>query len=318
MADESTAGGGLGVVILSYGHGQEYSQLLDGLVREQGVDSDRIVVVHNPLDAEDEWSPSLPKPVTLVRLSHNRGYAGGMNAGAAELLRRGARWMLLLTHDARLEPGAVEVLQAVGERHASVGVLGPLLYLENGTLWSAGVHSDGGIARHGDQWEEDADAVDRNSVDGTILMVRSSAFRDADGFDERFFMYWEEADFCLRCTRAGWRVAVAPGARALTAPGRSRRPAAHAYLQTRNGLEYARRQGGVPAVLRQGKDALKRCIWDLPHPFLERWRELAAWRFTADRWMGVALGTFDFLRGRWGVPPAVVRRRGDVGKKLDD
>jgi hypothetical protein len=70
-------------------------------------------------------------------------------------------------------------------------------------------------------------------------------------------------------------------------------------------------------VLRQGRDALKRCIWDLPHPFFEKWRQPAAWRFTADRWMGVALGTFDFLRGRWGVPPAVVRRRSDVGQKPD-
>src|ERR1700748_2928220 len=98
MAGDATADDGVGVVILSYGHGQEYAQLLDGLVRDQGIELDRIVVVHNPLDADDEWSPSLPDPVTLVRLSHNRGYAGGMNAGAAELLRRGTRWMLLLTH----------------------------------------------------------------------------------------------------------------------------------------------------------------------------------------------------------------------------
>ena len=34
--------------------------------------------------------------------------------------------------------------------------------------------------------------------------------------------------------------------------------------------------------------------------------------------LGVALGTFDFLRGRWGVPPAVVRRRSDVGQRLED
>ena len=215
-------------------------------MREQDIDPARVDVVHNPIDAEDAWSPSLPEPVTLVRLSSDRSW-GGMNAGAAELQRRGARWMLLLTHDARLEPGAVGVLQSVGERHASAGVVGPLLYLENGTLWSAGVHSDGGIARHGEEWEEGADAIDRNSVDGTILMVRTSAFRDAEGFDERFFMSWEEADFCLRCTRAGWRVVVAPGARALTAPGRSRRPAVHAYLQTRNGLEYARRHQGRTA-----------------------------------------------------------------------
>jgi hypothetical protein len=318
MADDMTGGDSLGVIILSYGHGHEYAELLQGLVHDHGIDPACIVVVHNPLDADDAWSPELPEAVTLVRLSDNRGYAGGMNAGAAELLRRGTRWMLLLTHDARLQPGAIAALAAVGGRHASVGVVGPLLYLENGTLWSAGVRSSGGIVRHCQEWDQDVEAVDRDSIDGTVMLVRGSAFRDARGFDERFFMYWEEADFCLRCTRADWRVVVAPAARALTSPGRSRRPGAHAYLQTRNGLEYARRQGGLRSVLGQGADALKRCVWDLPHPIREKWQDRTAWRFTADRWMGVAIGTVDFLRGRWGVPPAVVRRRSDVSQKPED
>jgi len=62
-------------------------------------------------------------------------------------------------------------------------------------------------------------------------MIRAQAYRDAGGFDERFFMYWEEAEFCLRCTRAGWRVLTRTQrgrsnvARSRPPPCRSRIPA---------------------------------------------------------------------------------------------
>jgi len=304
----------VGAVVLSYGHGGQYEQLLDDLLHDQHISPQQVVVVHNPIDATDAWSPSLPDGVTLLRLPENRGYAGGMNAGVAAQLGRGAKWLLLLTHDARLRPRAVSELRAMGESQPSAGVLGPLLYLADGSLWSAGVISAAGIARHDDEWDTHAAVVDKNSVDGTVLMIRAQAYLDAGGFDERFFMYWEEAEFCLRCTRAGWRVLLVPSAAAVTSPGRARRPAAHAYLQTRNGLEYARRQGGLNAVFAQGVDVLHSSVRDLPHPIRTKWRDRDAWQYTTDRWIGTLIGILDFGRRRWGLPPTIVRRRGDVGR----
>ena len=84
--------------------------------------------------------------------------------------------------------------------------------------------------------------IDCDWVDGGAMVLRREALERVGGFDERFFAYCEEAELCLRITRAGWRVGVLDGARAQQAPGGSSRPGAWSYLITRNGLAYARRR----------------------------------------------------------------------------
>jgi GT2 family glycosyltransferase len=49
-------------------------------------------------------------------------------------------------------------------------------------------------------------------VKGAALVIRKSAFEEIGGFDESFFMFHEETDFCRRCTSAGWDVCFVPGA----------------------------------------------------------------------------------------------------------
>jgi GT2 family glycosyltransferase len=66
-------------------------------------------------------------------------------------------------------------------------------------------------------------------VTGAFMMVRADVFRGLGGFDERFFMYWEDSDLCLRALRAGWTTICEPGAEVLHLTGRSSR---HAPLRS--------------------------------------------------------------------------------------
>ena len=57
------------------------------------------------------------------------------------------------------------------------------------------------------------------------MMIRRSAFDAVSGMDERFFLYWEDADFCRRLAAAGWRTVYHPRVGATHAGGRSSRQA---------------------------------------------------------------------------------------------
>ena len=66
--------------------------------------------------------------------------------------------------------------------------------------------------------------------------------------DETLFIYFEEADLCLRATSNGFAVGVVLAAEAEQESGQPARPGFHAYLISRNGLEYARRSAGMLGV----------------------------------------------------------------------
>jgi N-acetylglucosaminyl-diphospho-decaprenol L-rhamnosyltransferase len=300
----------LGVVILSYGHDEEFAPLVDDLLTRHRLLPDQITIVHNPFGPDDNWTPTVPDGVQLLALGDNRGYAGGLNAALRS--PSAARWQLLLTHDARLGDGAVAALVRGAGRDPRIGVVGPRLTLEDGTTWSTGVRVVSGMARHVSAAPGDAEVAERDAIDGTIMLVTSEMVRSIGGFDERFFMYWEETDFCLRARRAGWRVVVAGDAVAVTRPGSSRRHAVHAYLLTRNGLAFGWSDARAMGVAGQLIEAGRRCFNSLPHPIRAHWRDRARWRITADRVIGTGLGLRDFLCRRWGKPPERLRRRSDI------
>ena len=85
-------------------------------------------------------------------------------------------------------------------------------------------------------------------ADGAILLIRREVFERVGMLDETLFIYFEEADLCLRATSNGFAVGVVLAAEAEQESGQPARPGFHAYLISRNGLEYARRSAGMLGV----------------------------------------------------------------------
>ncbi len=133
-------------------------------------------------------------------------------------------------------------------------------------------------------------------------------------FDERFWGYCEESDLCLRARRAGWRVGVVLDAVAEQEPGGAE-PAGGLELsphpqrgRVRAARGRARGAPSPPSCAPPGTVALSlarvllRTVRHRPGGPREPW--LLA--------VGTARGAFDFLRGRWGPPPANLPGMGDV------
>ena len=187
---------------------------------------------------------------TLVRNEHNVGFARAVNMGAD--LAKG-EYVLLLNPDGWPEPGSIDALVAFARAHPDVVIVGGRTVTPDGdldprscwaapSLWSLASNAlmlstlrpghpvldpeaMGGFRR------DHARAVD--IVTGCLFLVALEDWRALGGFDERFFVYGEDAEFCLRATAATGRAcAVTPDAVMVHAVGASSatRPDKHELL----------------------------------------------------------------------------------------
>jgi N-acetylglucosaminyl-diphospho-decaprenol L-rhamnosyltransferase len=309
---------GLGVVVLTYGTAGTHRELLASLLG-QGVPASAIVVVHNP-SAAGEPDPELPPGCDLVRCERNGGYSGGMNRGLGRWSERpeAPGLLLLLSHDARLRPGALEALLAAAARAPGYGVLAPALMLSGSEQpFSFGGDSDDrGVTTHRKRLpariEDGIAACDW--VDGGTMLVRAEALDRAGDFDERFWSYCEESELCLRIRRSGLGVGVVPAAVADQDPGANKRLGVWSYLLTRNGAEYARRAAGTKGAVLAVARAFGFVAVNLARMVARTGRRRPGG--VREPWVlavGTGWGTVDFLRRRWGPPPPKLPGTGDVG-----
>lgn len=191
-------------VILYYRRGPRAAEVVAG-VNAQTQRAASVVVVDNASgDAvvtemiAKQWRDQ--EPQTLI-LDRNRGYAGGMNAGATIASATRPDWLLFLTHEVILPPDAVANLIRVGTASRAVAV-GPGLRLPSGSTWSFG----GTITRSGNTKHKLASAPGEQVadwLDGCCLLIRRDAFEHVGGFDETYFLYWEDVDISKRLAELG-------------------------------------------------------------------------------------------------------------------
>jgi GT2 family glycosyltransferase len=238
-----------------------------------------------------------------------------MNAGIRAAIDDGARFLLLLTHDARLQPGTLDALLAAAGRAPDVGILGP-------ALWSRAHDRPWSYGAVGAPWEwpthraeppaaDAAGVADCEWVDGSVLLVRRELFEAVGLFEDRYFMYFEEPDLCLRARRAGWRVGVAVDAMAEQSPGVHRRRGAYIYLDARNGLEFARRLGGARCALARARVHLGHS-WRLTKWYAKDFRDPRVREEVHREVAGTMTALAHFARRRWGPPPGWLPGLGDV------
>ncbi|MFZ1768282.1 MAG: glycosyltransferase family 2 protein [Caldilinea sp.] len=158
--------------------------------------------------------------VTLIRAPENLGYAGGNNLGMRHALDQGADLLFLVNNDTRLDSQCVALLVAESQQPPRCGAIGPMVYTWDNwqTISSAGgkvVWSQADAINVGvgeiDSGQYPARRVD--FVNGCGIMVSRRAIEQVGLIDERFFMYWEETDWCARMREAGLDVRFQPAAK---------------------------------------------------------------------------------------------------------
>jgi GT2 family glycosyltransferase len=209
-----------------------------------------------------------------------------------------------LNDDAEVAPDLIRILVEVAESDPRIGMVGPkILYFDRpNVIWSAGgTVSKVGEPRHArvDELDDgdDGPVADVDYATGCAILVRRRVVEQVGALDERFYMYFEETEWCARARRAGFRVVYAPRARVwhkIAPNARSVSPFYH-YLMTRNRLLYLRASGASPWTITRAILAILKTAtsWSI-RPKYRHARPFAGALFR---------GVLDFSRGRFGRPP---------------
>lgn len=202
------------IIVVNHNSGGDLARCL-GSLAVQDVTPDAIVVVDNrstdgSLDRAIEAYPD----VRFLARDVNDGFGAAANAG---VLGSTGDPIVILNPDVELDPGWVEHATRCFVERSDLGVLGgKLLFGDRATVQHAG-----GIVR----WPlcladhrryglpDDPTETEYRDVDyvtGAAIAIRRTTFEQLGGFDERFFLYFEETDLCVRARAAGWAVEYDP------------------------------------------------------------------------------------------------------------
>jgi GT2 family glycosyltransferase len=209
------------VIVLNWNGTDDTVECLRSLAR---VDYPRreIVVVDNGSRESPRARIAAEFPsVTYLETAANLGYAGGNNIGIRHALAREHDYVFVLNNDTIVEPEFLTQAVTVAASSDSIGVVGIkiLAWDRPGCVWVAygQVTYRQGLVRLIGYYEQDNGAFDEQRdvdwVPGTAMLFPRHALERVGLFDERFFAYHEDVDWCTRAREQGLRVVFTPRAR---------------------------------------------------------------------------------------------------------
>jgi len=225
----------LSILILNYNTREHLRACLASLQAEGStslsdgpIQTEVIVIDNASSDGSAEMVTAEFPGVSLIRAPRNGGFAYGNNLG---LMRSRGAAILLLNPDTLMPVGGIAGLLDCLAAHPEAGIVGPRLLRPDGSMHlacrrsfptpSIAFYRISGLSqlfprsprfgRYNLTFVDPGIAIDVDSVCGACLLLRRGVLERVGALDERFFMYGEDLDWCLRTREAGWSVRYEPG-----------------------------------------------------------------------------------------------------------
>jgi len=194
-------------------------------IRENTTDfgSLQVVIINNDKEKLGNFLDGFE--VEIVEKNENIGFGKAHNLGS-EIAS--GEYIFFLNPDAKLFPGTVEKMLEIFSSDEKIGIVGSVHVGENGI---SGEEHFGDrktpLSIIGKKIFRAKGQLRKNNffetawVSGGAMMVKKDLFRELGGFDENYFMYFEDVDLCLRAKKKGWKTAVHPEAKIFHRSGQS-------------------------------------------------------------------------------------------------
>lgn len=213
-------------VILNYNNYIDTRECIESIRRSLYL-IDRIILVDNGSrdnsieKLEEDYGHS--SKFEIIRNRINVGFAKGVNVGIRRALDDRAEYILLVNNDAIIDMECVTKLYKIAERSEPIGIVGPRIFYLNDDerIWQGGGYfsklKSGIISSEKNRLARQCAVIKEREVtflSGCVMLVWRMVFERIGLFDEDFFFYEEDVEFCLRAKRAGFRLFYVPSARA--------------------------------------------------------------------------------------------------------
>jgi GT2 family glycosyltransferase len=207
------------IIIINYKTLKLTENCLDSLLKlseENKISRDNleIIVVDNASGdgSAENLKEKYSEKIKLIANHHNLGFAAANNQGAA--LAKG-EYLLFLNSDTVLTEDIFSPSYKIFQEIADIGILSARLVNTEGiyqkaaygrfpTLWSLITQS----TKKEPQVEQQSNITKTDWLSGCALMIRKNIFQLLNGWDERFFLYYEDIDLCHRAATAGYASAI--------------------------------------------------------------------------------------------------------------
>lgn len=307
------------IIILNWNGVADTLACLSALAHVKG---EIIVVDNGSTDSSCKAIHEQCPQVTLIKNEKNLGYAGGNNVGIEYALSKGHAFILLLNNDTLPNSDLVTVFEAYAHAHPEIGIFGaypsrfsdPSKLDHLGGVWNPkkAVFDLVGLG-------EPSDFVYEGVLDyvcGCSIFIRREIFETIGLLEPRYFLFWEEADFCMRAKKAGFQIGICQKARLLhkvSASFQGGKPHT-TYFWWRSRLLWISRNLSFKAKCKTYFFLLSREFWKLHKHFvlktlqfkisssLEKERKIYQ-----DR--AALTGIYDYFKGSFGSGPSWIYRK---------
>lgn len=205
------------VIVLQYNNSKDTINCLDSL-RQLKYRHFKVAVIDNASQEAEKnvvrnyINRNSQAGVILLENRENLGYAGGNNVGIKYALSEGADYVFILNNDTTIEPDALDKLVGAAEEDPLVGAAGPAIKESDRTVFYGKISWLKPELKHSAVPPATFHLKFKEYLVGAGMLIKRSVLEKIEGFDEVYFLYFEDADFSRRAQLAGYKLKVAPEA----------------------------------------------------------------------------------------------------------
>jgi len=194
------------IIIVNYNGKELLQKCLDSLLKVNYDNFEIILVDNNSTDGTVEFITKNYPSLIIIKLDSNKGFAEPNNVAAK--ISKG-KYLLFLNNDTVVTPNFISEMVKVMETDKKIAICQSLLLKPDGSVDSSGDFIDHlGVVYNSKTKIDEIREV--SSARGASMLVRSDIFEKLDGFDQKFFITFEDVDLCWRSWILGYRVLIIP------------------------------------------------------------------------------------------------------------
>lgn len=205
----------IGIVIVNYNAEKYQNDSIKSIKQMEYSNYEIIVVDNNSTDNSIKLLREEFPEVTIIEAGDNLGVAAGNNMGIKHAIRNGAEYILLLNNDIEMDKELLKILVCYANRKI-ITVPKIYYYDKKSMIWSAGgkVDWDEGVPYHIGYKCPDGERFNKTKVveiaPTCCMLIHKDIFRSVGLMDEKYFMYYDDTDFCIRANDKGHQILYVP------------------------------------------------------------------------------------------------------------